>query len=224
MALAKFPARSIETVLGQLMVLRRQANSGEQVQLPCTVFHLRSGRSMRGWLLDLDTERNEQHMLIHTSDCTHPPKYDVSYVALRDVEAITIENAGVAAVALSFGAVPVAPGTPAPTRMALRRRAEEISASLTDIKLALMVGLDDDTDDATRHTIGMVLEILGGVLMEINRDAIGSQALASVQSITLGVGASFVVQRDGEGIVLFAPAEGGAVPRQMLYDELAQVL
>lgn len=225
-ALAQLPAKPLATILQTLAAIRQRANRGEAVQMPCTTFHLRSGRDIDGWLLDVRQEKQTTMVLIHANACNQVVHYHVAYVALGDIEAITVHDAATFAPVLSFGQVQRAPGHTSPTLMALRRRAEAISGPLpvSDLMIELDFGLQDTDDDDTRYQFSDGLETLAGILTDMSNDAVGRDALNALAIISLQVGDGLQVQRQHDHIRITLPPVGQPVVRQALYDALSREL
>lgn len=173
-ALRQIPARSVDTILGVLKTLRKRANAGEAIAIPCLHLRLRSGHQITGRLLDVTENKGEMVVLLHESDCNdRSPATHAAYFSAHDIEVLTILDAGSLAHLISFGAVVFPPGTQAPTMLALRRRAEEIA---TEIGTSITLTLTPE-EDSQRFRLGQYLEALGTVLRGFTADDIGQQAV-----------------------------------------------
>lgn len=197
-ALRLIPARSVGTLLSALHGLRQRANAGEAITLPCLRLHLRSGGTLSGWLLDLAQERNEWVLLLQAGDCTDStPPTDAAYLNVRDIEAITVCDAGRFAHVLSFGAVEFPPGVDPPTLMTLRRRAEDIGRTV-----GMVLSLDVEPDrDTERFRLGAWLESLGVVLRGFAATEVGRAALDG-RLLRLRAGSPAAVTLEGDTLLL----------------------
>lgn len=223
-ALAHFPARSPETILNRLFEMRKRARRGEAVRVPCMTLSLTNGERVQGWVLDIATEKNETFVAMQAAECDEPPRPDVFYVSLRRIDAVTVHDAASYAPDLSFGAVQRAPGAPAPTKMALRRRAAALAEGVLGAQATIEIDFADDASEDSRFVLSQALEMLGGILTEITQDAIGRAALQSLVMIRLQFGETYQVARDGSSLLVGLKPTEALPPRETLADDLAALL
>lgn len=120
-ALLLLPARRPASVLGALAELARRVRRGEDAAVPETTLFLRSGRALRGRLLDLAEDQGEVAAVFRGDAGA------VFYAELPAIEGLVVHDAAEAAPVLSFGALDAAPGTPTPTRADLDARATALA-------------------------------------------------------------------------------------------------
>jgi len=196
-ALRQIPARSVGTILGVLNTLRKRANAGEAITIPCLHLRLRSGHQITGRLLDVTENKGEMVVLLHESECNdRSPATHAAYFSAHNIEALTILDAGSLAHLISFGAVVFPPGTQAPTILALRRRAGEIA---TEMDTTLTVDLTPE-DDTQRFRLSEYLEALGAVLRGFTADDIGRQAVMNT-AFVLQSGTLNATKTDGTVVI-----------------------
>ncbi|MGL5081825.1 MAG: hypothetical protein ACRC8A_10090 [Microcoleaceae cyanobacterium] len=181
--LTQFPSRRLIAVLGVLQRLRTQAKAGELTQVPDATFHLRGGRDIRGRFLDLAEDYGQMMILIHAISGEPDPQPDVCYFELAELQAITLHNAVAAAEALSFGVIEMPSGTASPTRINLRRRAEDLAQEISSLlhhPLRITIEPPPDTiDELSRQQLGLGLERVAAILRVLGGSAVGQEALAS---------------------------------------------
>jgi hypothetical protein len=104
--LAKIPVRSVRTILSDLAELRMQYNNGRKVSLPLIQVHLTSGTSLEGYVVALDSHRNQETLVMHSPRGEYrSPHHDLVYVESRFIVGVTVLDAHTAASQLSGGLV-----------------------------------------------------------------------------------------------------------------------
>jgi len=186
------PARATATVLAKLLELCQKIKRGVPgVNLPHTSLFLRSGREVGGWLLDMTDDRGENWVLLRAGTPTDRVlSTDVLYVAVRDIEAVLVRDAGALVAPLSFGSVSDTEyAAPAPTKMELRRKAAILGESLAATlgkPLAVSVTLPDgEISDSILSCLDRAVTLLGTLLREQIADDLGREALGVVTRIEL---------------------------------------
>ncbi len=179
--LLKVPAKPVETILEILAALRHRARTGEDVQVPLATFHLGNGHAFTGWLLSYGEERGRRTLLVRlTGPDPRWPSLDGVYLDPHAVAALTVHDLGNQAHLFSFGAVTMPPGAEAPTKLALRRSAEEASKQLlaaTGVALEIAWEGMPDTDEARYHLAALVAAARGAV-EAVAADPMGKEALS----------------------------------------------
>ena len=220
--LNQFHACSLDSILSKLYDIRQRYQRQEEVEIPVATYHLRSGQSIKGTLLDIAEEKAERYVLIHTSDNgDRHPSYDVSYLAVRDLAGVTIHQAASVAPTLSDGTVYSIPGKQAPSNMILQRRAQVISKTLPDINLDLEPGSLPNNEQ--RWQFKHMLEILAGVLHRITEDITTRAVLAELHTITLTTNSTFNVQRTNQQLTITCDL-ANLPEHHQLYDALIRKL
>jgi len=132
--LLRLPPKPVRAMIEQFHAVRRRAAECEDQVIPVVTFHLRSGRNLCGSVLTIsqDAAAHSDALLIEVTDETGRSTDKVAYLDPCEIEAITVHGAGLAMPALSFGAIESPLGAPAPTKLAIRRRSEELAKSLAD--------------------------------------------------------------------------------------------
>jgi hypothetical protein len=181
-ALLKLPPKRVESILLELAAVRRRANEGEKIAVPLVTLHLSSGRDLAGWLIDVGDDRHVPALVMQSpgSD-SRSPRLDVTYLDRERVEAITVHDAADIAHVLSFGEIDGVPGAPAPTRLELARRVEELARSLAEAVGAPMTlevaweGISEQRD--TMYSLNEVVEDTVGAIKKIAEDGFGRDEL-----------------------------------------------
>jgi hypothetical protein len=154
---------SVEELLTELVFLSHRWKEGLPVRRPEVTLHLRTGRDVRGILLDrADRTRGGPTVLVHVFGQGSHPEYDVAYVPAVSIEAVTIHDLP------SMGQS--TEGTP-PGRMELRRRATELGGKLAAAigrELAAGVSFEDAPEsdgpgNALAHLLGAAEAVLGAL-------------------------------------------------------------
>lgn len=132
--LLRLPARGVRTMVEEFHRVRRRAAEGEDVRVPLATFHLRTGRDLAGWVVSLAEEGHGrgEALVLEVADVAGRPSGDLAYLDPNSIEALTVHNISAAIAVLSFGAIEAPPGTPAPSRIAVKRRLEELVKAFAD--------------------------------------------------------------------------------------------
>lgn len=132
---------------------------------------LRSGLELTGCALRLTPSSSSERVLVffHRQEA-RPARYDATYIPLAAIEAVTVHD---------LVAEPLAA---APHRLALRRRASELTEVLqTRIgqKLPIELELREEADEKTRAMLAASLDVLEKALLAVSADELGQRALHS---------------------------------------------
>jgi hypothetical protein len=218
-SLSKLPAKRVETMLLELAQLRRRAKQGENVVVPLATLYLASGRAATGFVLDLGEDRRGPCVLFQLpGDDPRSPRTDVLYVEPASIEGLVVHDAGSVAHLLSFGAIDTAPGTPPPSRLELRRRAEEHARAVSDLlgaPIALEIAWEGVPDSKeAMFSLGELLADALSAVKKIAEDAFGKGELArQVKRIRLANAEAPGAKREGEVLSIFAALGSGSKGR-----------
>lgn len=204
-ALLQLSAKSVASVLQDLVDLRRRARKGEKVTVPLVTLHLKSGRDLTGWIVDAgEDSRHGENLVFHIPgrDFRNPDD-DACYLPPATIEAITVHGAGGHALALEQG-------RPAPSQIELNRRAEEMgrlvsTACGTDVHFAVDWDATPDHGEPLK-AMEDIMRMVAGVLTDICAEPLGRQAvLSKVRAVRLGQGPTARVALDGETLAIVVP-------------------
>ncbi|MEW6733981.1 MAG: hypothetical protein AB1489_21825 [Acidobacteriota bacterium] len=217
--LSILPAKTVSAILAELHSLRRRANAGENIPTVLITLHLRSGRDLRGWLIDLSEERGQLAALLQLpGNDLHNPQTDLLYLELSTIEAVTIHNAWEVANLISFGRIGAPPGVSPPTRLEVKRSLVELSHSLAqtiDISLSYQVDWNKIPQSgeplrALAETVREATEVLKG----IGQDPLGKEALAKrVKQVEFENGSTPGVSLKGDLLTITIVLEQGRTGR-----------
>jgi hypothetical protein len=189
-ALLDLPARPVASVLAQLLEIRRESRNDPDVANPLLTIHLRSGQCITGWLIGAGGDKHGEGLVFWQPGADpRQPAHDALYVDPDSVEAVTVHKAGDIAHLLSPGGMGRPPGASAPTRLELRRKADEWFKVLAEevAPLAWDISFESvpDSEDA-RWCLYDYLKQTFVALRVIGREELGRQALGSkVKSVRL---------------------------------------
>jgi hypothetical protein len=175
-ALFKVPARRVCAILQELKVLHDRARLGEDVALPALTLHLKSGHCLTGWLLDLEEDRQEEMLLFQVVTGERNDRADdIAYLAITAIEILTVHNAADYAHHLSGGVLSQPPGKKAPSRLELKRKAQEWSDTVSrelgkTITYSILWETLKDDDIAALCLVDTMSESTG-ILMELMKDS-----------------------------------------------------
>ena len=228
--LSKFPARPPLDILQRIAERRRSLPDAEKDTLPRLTLLLNAAGPVTGWLLDVSPK--DDAVLLHAPANLNRQADDVAYLPLSRIAAVIVHDSAMAAPLLSFGAVPRAPGGPAPSRLGLKRSYAALEGELhKDPEIALTVQVDWDSvpdgDDAL-HNLGDLLKAIPAAVRSVARDEEGRTALATLRTLELRHGdkPSPVLSRDARTITV-ALDLGRALPpspENFLSEKLGSVL
>ncbi len=206
--LAKIPVRSVRSILSDLAEVRMQFNQGRKVILPIVQVHLSSGATLEGYVIALDSHRNQETLVLHSPRSEYRfPHQDLVYVEARFIIGVTVLDAHTVAAQLSGGAV-------------AEVSAEQQSISKLDVKRFIAQYLEDfkqleniefacdvewDTLPAGNSTyLNLKDEIaaLFDALSEIMRYDTGRTALLSVKKVMIRAGNSLEASKDADTLTV----------------------
>ncbi|GAB4458112.1 MAG: hypothetical protein OHK0029_18870 [Armatimonadaceae bacterium] len=189
-ALHALPALRVSDVLAKLNETRQRVKRGQKESIPYCTLHLRSGRDLRGWILDVAESADQSSVLLHVSENETTPRADVCYVAMREIEAVSVHNLAAFATILSNGAIEVPPGVQVPTRRGIHQRTLEWANTIGErLDKEVSFEVDFDTfaeDDRARFQLSRWVEHLGAVLLNLMYDNTGQVTIRDhVNKVTL---------------------------------------
>ncbi|MDC0713396.1 hypothetical protein POL68_33340 [Stigmatella sp. ncwal1] len=216
-ALKGLEARTLEELLTRLAELQSLRARGEPVRLPQVTLHLRSGRELQGFLLELRGESpGGKAVVLHAMSAhTRRSEPDAIFVRPEAIEAITVHD-------LPSLGQPARDLPPPPNKLELRRKLAQRRDSLA-AALGTPLELEVDWDRLPPEPDALeALDVLGtrafGVLEGLTRELLGLEALRThVRKLHLAVGSAAQVLRQQESLRLITPV--GAVGR-MTQEEL----
>ncbi|MCU0427791.1 MAG: hypothetical protein MUF71_19430 [Candidatus Kapabacteria bacterium] len=92
--LATLPVRTVNSMLNDLAMLRGQYNAGRKVALPLVQIALTSGQMFEGYVVAVDSPRNEETLVLHSPRGEHRhPQKDLIYVRTSAIVSVTILDA-----------------------------------------------------------------------------------------------------------------------------------
>lgn len=221
-ALKSWPSRNLEQLLEDLAALGVRWKAGEPVRLPQVVFHLRSGRDLPGWVLDLHADRHGgRTVLVRSTGDHHAAQLDIAHVPLGNVEALTVQD---------IVSLDKPPGDviEAPTRVELQRRlveAYEIVAQKVGTPIELEI--EDGEDSARNEPLDWLLKLVQRAIVELTTEQPrAADALrGKVKKIRLSVGLHHhLVFADGTLHVTTPSAWNSRSPYESVKRELAALL
>lgn len=206
--LAKIPVRSVRTILSDLAELRMQYNQGRKVALPLVQLHLTSGATLDGYVIALDSHRNQETLVLHSPRGEYRfPHQDLVYVEARFIIGVTVADAHTVAAHLSGGAV-------------AEVSAEQQSISKLDVKRFITQYLEDfkqlenielacdvewDTLPAGNSTYLNLKDEIAAIfdaLSEVMRYDAGRTALLTVKKLMIRSGNALEASRNGDTLTI----------------------
>jgi hypothetical protein len=92
--LATLPVRTVNSMLNDLAMLRGQYNAGRKVTLPLVHIALSSGQMFEGYVVAVDSPRNEETLVLHSPRGEHrSPHKDLVYVKTSAIISVTVLDA-----------------------------------------------------------------------------------------------------------------------------------
>jgi len=232
--LAALPALTVSEVLERLVALRGRAAQNDEVKVPLATFHLRSGRDVTGWVLRRTEASPRGSGLLIQLAAREGQGVHAMYVDPQGIEAVTLLDVPTVAWLLTDGAVPPPEdpnAEPPPSRLALKRRAEEHSQTLTIARgsgLGLEVAWDGVPEStAALRSLARVVEELAEAALALVQDPEGRAAFGALQLLRVANGPRAAVAREGEVLRVMANLNAGALGRFArgdLQTELEKVL
>ncbi len=192
-ALDALKARGLDEVLDELHGLKQRQRSGLPVRIPAVTLHLRSGRDVYGFVLEVAEDRRAGRMvLLHAPGPElRNPQTDAMYLAAASIEALTLHD-----VELQDKPVEAPAGTPAPTGLQLKRRFAELSRTLGEpyggeVPLELSGAPDADGLRALASLADRLVEVMRKLAAdELGREAVREKVRRIALAVSEGTGAS----------------------------------
>jgi len=196
--------RSIAHLLRDLNDLR--CRSSDPSAHPLLTLHLRGGRPVEGWLLDFgpDEERREPNpvALLGPRDSDRRSGTDVMFIPLPEIQAVTVHEAP--EVAKHF--------RPLPTRLGVRRLAEEAARELSK-QMERKVEIDfpvEKLPQSSLHTLADNLSALKVALRDLAADPAWKKVLREgVRTLALKRGALEVAPLKCGTLTVTLPGDAG---------------
>lgn len=117
-------AREPREIVNQLALL-------ETDKRPVVTLHMRTGKAFQGVILDSGINKTSRLLLIQLTDGFKKTD-NVTYLSVDQIDCVTVHNAKSALDVLSQGELQSAPSGPAPTKLGLSRRVNELSSGLSN--------------------------------------------------------------------------------------------
>jgi len=196
--------RSIEHLLRDLNELRRRLSDASS--RPLLTLHLRGGTPVEGWLLDFgpDEERREPDpvALVRPRSADGRSREDVMFVPLPEIQAVTVHEAP------EFGKH----FRPAPTRLGVRRLAEEAAQELSK-QTGRKVDVDfsvEKVPESSLQTLSDNLTVLKTTLRDLAADPVGKKVFREgVRTLAIKRGALEVAPVKAGTLTVTLPGDAG---------------
>lgn len=224
-ALKGLEARTLEELLTRLAELQPLRARGEPVRLPQVTLFLRSGRELRGFLLEQreDSRGNRALVLQALGGDGRRAEPDAHFVRPESIEAITVHD-------LPSLHQPQRGGPPPPSKLELRRKLGERQATLAAaLGTPLEVQVDWERLPAEPEALAALDTLASrafGILEELTRELMALESLrANVRQVHLAVGSASQVLREGQRLLLVTSLfPTGWMSREALQQALEKVL
>jgi hypothetical protein len=206
--LAKIPVRSVRTILSDLAELRMQYNQGRKVTLPIVQVHLTSGATLEGYVIALDSHRNQETLVMHSPRGEYRfPHQDLVYVEARFIIGVTVTDAHTVASHLSGGAVTeVSAEQQSISKLDVKRF---IAQYLEDFKQLENIELSCDVEWDTLPAGGSTylnlkdeIAALFDALSEVMRFDSGRTALQAVKKVMIRAGNALEAEKNAETLTI----------------------
>jgi predicted DNA-binding transcriptional regulator YafY len=206
--LAKIPVRSVRTVLRDLAELRMQFNQGRKVSLPLVQVHLTSGTTLEGYVVALDSHRNQETLVMHSPRNEYRfPHQDLVYVEARYILGVTVADAHIVASHLSGGEVAeVSAEQQSISKLDVKRF---IAQYVEDFKQLENIELTCDVEWETLPAGGNTylnlkdeIAALFDAMSEIMRFENGRTALQALKKVTIRAGNALEAIREDETLII----------------------
>ncbi|MDQ7826934.1 MAG: hypothetical protein RDV48_29315 [Candidatus Eremiobacteraeota bacterium] len=214
--LNRLPPRKPHEILEELAA-RTQASDNDLFLL---TLHLNSGRDVKGYLTGVEekTSGGSRAVTLRPADHSGFATNDVFYVMMSSIEALTVHGAQKAVSPLSGGSLEVPPGGTPPTRLDLKRRAEEHSRLLAEkLGHALAVSVEWDafpSSDGAMWALKEQLDALEKAMIRTASDDLGrSELSAKVREVRLSAAGMKSCRIAGGVLSVALAAESGGKGR-----------
>lgn len=161
-ALKSWPSRNLEQLLDDLGALGLRWKAGEPVRLPNVTVHLRSGRDVPGWVLDLHADRHGARTLILRSlGDHHAAQLDVAHIPFGAIEAVTVQD---------IVSLDKPPGdvVEAVTRTELQQRLVDAYEAIAQaVGTPIELELEDGEDNARNEPLDWLLKHVRRAIVEV---------------------------------------------------------
>jgi hypothetical protein len=222
--LDKLPPATIVTLLTTLQALRDRVQAGERLHLPEVTFGLASGQSCKGELIafgQLDNSPDSRTVLLKPKS---GGALDATYIPLAAIQTLTVHYAEDNLHLLSFGKLREASGQ-VPSRLELERELRSLSEQC---QLPITIVWDElpKTDEALQG-LAILLQQLRDILVSIQAEAIGAEALRELASVAIRVEQNpSVVKRDRVLGILVSISHGDIqfLEKRLLQSAVEQIL
>lgn len=178
--LNRLSAQPLELILSQLHQLRKRFNAGDRINLPLVTLYLQGGQVLKGSLIDISHKQGRGWVLFQdASRDQRVASFNLHYLAIDMIGAITLHDAEQVVEALSFGEVAI---RISPSRLEIKRTLVELTQTLStllDKSLTANIAWDSITlDDNSLIVLADLIVDAFGALTEIGQDDFGRQVLA----------------------------------------------
>jgi hypothetical protein len=185
------PARTANSTLNDLAALRAQYNAGRTVSLPLVQISLASGQTFEGYVVAVDSPRNEETLVLHSPRGEHRfPHNDLIYVRTSAIVSVDILDAHTIAKFLNDKAN-ISAKQKVCTKIDVQRFIAQYLDDFNSLKrLSLSCEVDWDSIPAgasalrnLKDEVAALLDALGEIMDE--EDTGYETIISSVQSIVL---------------------------------------
>jgi len=207
----------VSGMLDWLATTARRIRKGAPVGLPRVTLHLRNGHTVVGSIVDKRDDVRDPALVVLVHE-PRGPADDLLWVRPDLVGAVVLHDA-------REPRVTAAPGEPS-SPLALRRRAAEVAAQITELAgRAVRVDVADHPAagaEAHLRAVGHGLALVASIVVAFASDDMARAALRErMTSLTLQSGATVETRRDGTAVVLTLPVDPVLWPTE---EELRQRL
>ncbi|MDY7225648.1 hypothetical protein [Hyalangium rubrum] len=221
-ALKGLEAQTLEELLSRLAELQALRAKGTPVTAPRVTLHLRSGRELQGFLLEL--RNGGKSVVLHAlSADARRSEPDAIFIRTDSIEALTVHELP------SLYQLP-RDTPPPPSRLVMKRKLAERQTSLASA-LGAPVEVEVDWDRLPPEPEALAaIEALSsralGVLEDLTRELMALEALrANVRKVRLLVGLSAQVTRQDHSLLLVTTVSPiGWMSREDLHHAIEKVL
>ncbi len=190
-------AKSLDRILDELGEFGRRVRGGEQLRLPTITLHLKSGRDLRGQVVDVSRDGDgPPQILMHAPGDGRFAGVDVVHIPVNNIEAMTVHD-------VQRQDTPSV-GASQAVKQELKRRVGVLESSLREVLgTQMIVRLANDAPNEREADALTTLEGLARVMLtDLARDPLGRAALTGrVNVVTLGAGASASAVSLADGVL-----------------------
>lgn len=200
-ALQRWPSRNLEQLFDDLSHLGRRWKDGEAVRVPRVTVHLRSGRELVGFVLDVHGDRNGgRTVLLRSPAAAHPSGVDVTHVPWANVDALTVHD-------VAAWDKPPADAPPPPTREELLARAAAASEALAQkVGTPIAFELELGDDQALLEPLDWLLALARAALLDVaSTPSVAGAIRGRVKRVRLAVGIQPLTAFADGGLLITTP-------------------